>query len=302
MANTLFIHKLPLQTVCGLRRNTDTIDRNHVPGGAIILVALDEYFHHKGTKTRSRCCTTSISPGFQNRPLLIDHCSLIIKRSADAYGNTLMFIEPGSDGRWFTDDDVQSSYGANEIIFCGYRFDPETQLYYVRNRTYNPVLGRWIQRDPIGYAGGINLLEYAESAPSARMDSQGQDSWGFGIPAGSNLYGYSMMQQYQELENEAERKADRQALCELRKCAADAAKLALTLTALALDIYEAIDSFGASAIVAAPLMAADLSEANAELGELSRDGCAPSYADLTYRAKSLIGWANDLMTRPSAPK
>ena len=26
------------------------------------------------------------------------------------------------------------------ITFCGYRFDPETQNYYVRNRTYNPVL------------------------------------------------------------------------------------------------------------------------------------------------------------------
>ncbi len=39
----------------------------------------------------------------------------------DAYGNTLIFIEPGSDGRWFTDDDVQSDYGANEIIYCGYR-------------------------------------------------------------------------------------------------------------------------------------------------------------------------------------
>ena len=84
----------------------------------------------------------------------------------DAYGNTLIFTEPGADGVWFTDDDVQSDYGANEIIYCGYRFDPESQLYYVRNRTYNAVLGRWIQRDPIGYAGGINLYEYVGSGPA----------------------------------------------------------------------------------------------------------------------------------------
>ena len=130
------------------------------------MVALDEYFHHNGTKTRSRCCTTSISPGFRNRPLLIDHCSLIIKRSADAYGSTLIFTGPGADGLWFTDDDAQSDYGANEIIFCGYRYDPESQLHYVRNRTYNPVLGRWIQCDPIGYEGGINLYGYvAGSSP-----------------------------------------------------------------------------------------------------------------------------------------
>ncbi len=91
----------------------------------------------------------------------------------DAYGNSLIFIEPGSDGRWFTDDDVQSDYGANEIIYCGYRFDSETQNYYVRNRAYNPVLGRWIQRDPIGYEGGINLYEYVESGPEMYFDPLG---------------------------------------------------------------------------------------------------------------------------------
>ncbi len=96
---------------------------------------------------------------------------------ADAYGNTLIFIEPGSDGRWFTDDDVQSNYGANEITFCGYRYDPETQNYYVRNRTYNPALGRWIQRDPIGYSGGINLYGYVESLPVGKADPSGFATW-----------------------------------------------------------------------------------------------------------------------------
>ena len=143
------------------------------------MVALDEYFHHNGTKTRSRCCTTSISPGFRNRPLLIDHCSLIIKRSADAYGSTLIFTGPGADGLWFTDDDAQSDYGANEIIFCGYRYDPESQLYYVRNRTYNPVLGRWIQRDPIGYAGGINLYEYVGGSAVGALDDLGTSKLSF---------------------------------------------------------------------------------------------------------------------------
>lgn len=91
----------------------------------------------------------------------------------DAYGNTLIFTGPGMDGVWFTDDDVQSSYGANEIMFCGYRCDPESQLYYVRNRTYSPVLGRWIQRDPIGYAGGVSLYEYIHSASSQSLDPFG---------------------------------------------------------------------------------------------------------------------------------
>jgi RHS repeat-associated protein len=91
----------------------------------------------------------------------------------DAYGNTLIFTGPGADGVWFTDDDVQSDYGANEIIYCGYRFDPETQLYYVRNRTYSPPLGRWLQRDPIGYSGGVNLYGYLGGRAVAVTDPSG---------------------------------------------------------------------------------------------------------------------------------
>ena len=138
------------------------------------MVALGKYFHHKGTKTRSRCCTTSISPGFQNRPLRIDHCSLIFERSADAYGNTLIFSAPDSTGNWWGDAAVQSDYAANEIIFCGYRFDAETQTYYVLNRYYGPALGGWLTRDPIGYSGGINLYGYVESAPVGLADSRGK--------------------------------------------------------------------------------------------------------------------------------
>ena len=91
----------------------------------------------------------------------------------DAYGNSIIFTGPGADGIWFTDDDVQSSYGANEIIFCGYRYDPESELYYVRNRTYSPALGRWIQRDPIGDAGGVNLYEYVGGRAILKKDPSG---------------------------------------------------------------------------------------------------------------------------------
>jgi RHS repeat-associated protein len=89
----------------------------------------------------------------------------------DAYGNTLIFTSPGADGVWFTDEDVQSGYGANDIIYCGYPYDPETELYYLRKRTYNPVLGRWLQRDP---AGGLNDYDYADGNPAVLTDPGGQ--------------------------------------------------------------------------------------------------------------------------------
>ena len=92
----------------------------------------------------------------------------------EAYGNTLIFIAPDTSGNWWGDEAVQASYGANDIVYCGYRCDPETQLYYVRNRTYNSVLGRWIERDPIGYSGGINLYGYASDSPARNFDAFGE--------------------------------------------------------------------------------------------------------------------------------
>ena len=96
----------------------------------------------------------------------------------DAYGNTLIFTGPGTDGVWFTDDDVQPNYGANEIIYCGYRYDPETELYYVRARTYSPSLGRWLRRDLIAYSGGGNLYPYVLDRPTAAHDPSGRVTLG----------------------------------------------------------------------------------------------------------------------------
>jgi RHS repeat-associated protein len=92
----------------------------------------------------------------------------------DAYGNTIIFTGPGPDNTWFTDDDTQSSYGANSIIYCGYRYDAKTGNYYVRNRYYSPTLGRWLTRDPIGYRGGINLYGYVNSSPVGNVDAEGE--------------------------------------------------------------------------------------------------------------------------------
>ncbi len=98
----------------------------------------------------------------------------------DAYGQTIIYTGPGPDGVWFTDDDVGSgfTYGANDMIFCGYRYDPETRLYFVRNRMFltdvgGVSVGRWLQRDPIGYAGGVNLYGYVGGQAVVELDPEG---------------------------------------------------------------------------------------------------------------------------------
>ncbi len=98
----------------------------------------------------------------------------------DAYGNTLIFTAPDPSGNWFSSGATQSAFGANEIIFCGYRFDPETILYYVRNRTYGPALGRWLQRDPIWYVDGENLYGYVGGTVLSLRDPHGLYGGGSG--------------------------------------------------------------------------------------------------------------------------
>jgi RHS repeat-associated protein len=57
--------------------------------------------------------------------------------------------------------------------FPGHWFDPETGLHYNRFRYYDPVLGRYLQSDPIGLAGGLNLYGYCGGNPLVRVDVRG---------------------------------------------------------------------------------------------------------------------------------
>lgn len=42
-----------------------------------------------------------------------------------------------------------------------------------RLRMHDPAIGRWLNRDPAGYAGGINLYEYVGSNPRNNVDPLG---------------------------------------------------------------------------------------------------------------------------------
>ena len=72
--------------------------------------------------------------------------------------------------------------------------DPDAEPRYIRNRTCNPTFGtvlrqepksrqatgvatRVLQRDPNGYAGGINLYEYADGRAVVAVDPEGT-LWG----------------------------------------------------------------------------------------------------------------------------
>jgi len=58
------------------------------------------------------------------------------------------------------------------LRFQGQYFDVETELYYNRFRYYSPTIGTFLNQDPIGYMGGLNLYQYAPN-PINWIDPRG---------------------------------------------------------------------------------------------------------------------------------
>jgi RHS repeat-associated protein len=94
----------------------------------------------------------------------------------DSAGNTIETYAYDVYGR----ADKTSSVG-NPYLFTGRRFDTETELYYYRARYYSPIIGRFLQTDPIGYEGGINLYAYCGTNPIILIDPFGLCGEGGGI-------------------------------------------------------------------------------------------------------------------------
>jgi RHS repeat-associated protein len=62
-------------------------------------------------------------------------------------------------------------YGAQ----WGYFTDRETGLLLLTHRYYDPSAGRFLNRDPMGAAGGLNLYGYTGNSPVGRIDPTGLD-------------------------------------------------------------------------------------------------------------------------------
>lgn len=94
----------------------------------------------------------------------------------EAYGNVAKVVwrEEQLGQIKVTSDELQP------LRFQGQSFDAETGLHYNRFRYYDPDMGMFISRDPIGLMGGDNVFAYAPN-PTGWID-----------PLGLRFTGYSM--------------------------------------------------------------------------------------------------------------
>ncbi|HEX9446181.1 MAG TPA: RHS repeat-associated core domain-containing protein, partial [Candidatus Binatia bacterium] len=68
--------------------------------------------------------------------------------------------------------EIESQLDANFIqpyAFTSREFDTETGLYHYRQRQYDGTTGRFVQVDPAGFTGGINLYVGMASNPVNRL-------------------------------------------------------------------------------------------------------------------------------------
>jgi RHS repeat-associated protein len=60
-----------------------------------------------------------------------------------------------------------------ETLFAGYRWDEAIRHFQIRHRIFSPMVGTWLQRDPIKNSAGPNLYQYVGSHPISYGDPQG---------------------------------------------------------------------------------------------------------------------------------
>jgi RHS repeat-associated protein len=92
--------------------------------------------------------------------LIVDDKGAVIDRvTFDSFGNKVSESDP----------DKAFRFG-----FTGRELDPETGLYYYRARYYDPLVGRFISVDSIGFqAGDTNLYRYVFNSPTRGIDPTG---------------------------------------------------------------------------------------------------------------------------------
>lgn len=78
----------------------------------------------------------------------------------------------------------------------GYYHDSETGFLLLTHRYYDPSSGRFLNRDPIGYQGGVNVYAYVNNSPITRADPSGLASiWNNEEPDGTLNHTFIVFEQ-----------------------------------------------------------------------------------------------------------
>ncbi len=142
-------------------------------------IILEYMTRTKGNKTRTAITRYLHGPGI-DEPLAMEKEDRVYYYHADGLGTiTALSNQNGKVVQRYKYDSFgkrrHRDHKVNQpYTFTGREWDKETGLYYYRARYYDPEIGRFISKDPIGFAGGdTNLYRYVGNSPLNWIDPLG---------------------------------------------------------------------------------------------------------------------------------
>ena len=126
---------------------------------------LRSYIHGSNASSDDPLVWYDSSVGFARRYLHTDQHGSIIA-AADEAGNAAVLNAYDAWG-------IPNAANQGRFQYTGQAWLVELGMYYYKARIYSPTLGRFMQTDPVGYDGGINLYAYVSNDPVNQTDATG---------------------------------------------------------------------------------------------------------------------------------
>jgi len=144
---------------------------------------LTRYLYDGASILEERSATNTLQASYVWGPLLDELLTMTRGGTtsyilADALGSTVALTDASGT---LLESVTYDAYGlplslshlGNPYFFTGREYDTETGLYHLRARSYDPRIGRFLQRDPLGDQPDINLYRYVGNNPINRIDLLG---------------------------------------------------------------------------------------------------------------------------------
>jgi RHS repeat-associated protein len=82
---------------------------------------------------------------------------------------------------------LQGTAPLANLNYAGMFLNSDSGLYLTQYRAYDPIVGRWLSRDPLTEVGDVNLYRYVGDAPTVYRDPSGL--WQVTVSGGDGIGG-----------------------------------------------------------------------------------------------------------------